>query len=232
MASEKDRYTVLQPTVSLSPTLSADANERSRTTRSQRVIGTFNIEDEYEPTQAATGGLSQQPMTCYSSQGMAEDEEEEDPHQRIKSATTASAFITFLKALFGVSLLFQPRILGETGLVLGTLVHVVIISCCGLSCYLLLMARSKAIERREQALLEEEHHQRVDEVKCSLSDSQKGISISLADRSRSLNSVGSVKMNLSDKTEGPLYGMKDRFVVKDSTSIWRNRNFTQHLANH
>ena len=50
-------------------------------------------------------------------------------------------------------------------------------------------------------------------MKCSVSDSQKETSISLADRSRSFHSIGSVKMKLSDKTEGPLYGMKDRFVT-------------------
>lgn len=233
MASDQDRYTVPRPQLAapISPSLSADASE-NRTRRSRRVIGTFEIEGEHRLSQASTSGLSQQTsilassisrcggdvslpsMMCYSSQGMTEDEEEEeDPHERVKSATTASAFITFLKALFGVSLLFQPRILGETGLILGTVVHVVIISCCGLSCYLLLMARSKAIERRERTLLEEEYQQRVDEVKCSRSDNLKGMSISSADRSRSLNSVGSVKMKLSNISDGPLYGMKDRFVT-------------------
>ena len=202
MASEQDRYFVPQLTVSISPSLSADASENgTRRSRDRRVMGTFET-----GISAATGSESRcggggggggdvalPSIMCYSSPGMAEDEgEEEDPHERVKSATTASAFITFLKALFGVSLLFQPRILGETGLVLGTVVHVVIISCCGLSCYLLLMARSKAIERRERILLAEE---------------------SSSDRSRSLNSGESVKMNLSNNSDGPLYGMKDRFVT-------------------
>mmetsp|Transcript_11316 Transcript_11316/g.23142 ORF Transcript_11316/g.23142 Transcript_11316/m.23142 type:complete len:814 (+) Transcript_11316:357-2798(+) len=96
-------------------------------------------------------------------------EEEDDPHDRIRSATTVSAFVTFLKALFGVSLLFQPRILGETGLVLGTIVHIVIITCCGFACYLLLTARFVAIDTKERKALEEEHRRRKDDL-MNLSD--------------------------------------------------------------
>ena len=98
-------------------------------------------------------------------------EEEDDPHDRIRSATTLSAFVTFLKALFGVSLLFQPRILGETGLVLGTLVHIVIITCCGFACYLLLTARFVAIDTKERKALEEEHRRRKDDL-MNLSDTR------------------------------------------------------------
>ena len=75
---------------------------------------------------------------------------------RVRNATTASAFVTFLKALFGVSLLFQPRVLGETGLVLGTVVHIVIMACCAMSCYLLLMARHHAIDAMQVRILKEE----------------------------------------------------------------------------
>lgn len=194
MTSEQDRYFVPQPAVSISPSLSADASENgTRRSRDRRVMGTFETGiPAFSKIRCGGDGVSLPSMMRHSLQGMTGNEEEEDPHERVKSATTASAFITFLKALFGVSLLFQPRILGETGLVLGTVVHVVIISCCGLSCYLLLMARSKAIERRERILLEEE---------------------SSADRSRSLNSGESVQVNLSNKSDGPLYGMKDRFVT-------------------
>ena len=67
-----------------------------------------------------------------------------DDDSRIHRMATISAFVIFLKSLFGVTLLFQPRILEETGLALGSLVHSFIILCCGFACFLLLQARYMA----------------------------------------------------------------------------------------
>jgi hypothetical protein len=53
-----------------------------------------------------------------------------------------SAFVTLLKAMFGVSLLSSPHVIGETGLILGTLAYVIIISACTFACYLILKARA------------------------------------------------------------------------------------------
>mmetsp|Transcript_17467 Transcript_17467/g.25819 ORF Transcript_17467/g.25819 Transcript_17467/m.25819 type:complete len:736 (+) Transcript_17467:24-2231(+) len=61
-------------------------------------------------------------------------------HMNISSNITA--FVTFLKGLFGVSLLSSPNILDETGLLLGSLCYLLIIAACTFACYLLLQARA------------------------------------------------------------------------------------------
>ena len=53
-----------------------------------------------------------------------------------------SAFVTFLKAMFGVSLLSSPYVINETGLLLGTIAYIIIISACTFACYLILKARA------------------------------------------------------------------------------------------
>ena len=65
-------------------------------------------------------------------------------HEDVKvQSSNVTAFVTLLKALFGVSLLSSPRVLGETGLVLGTLVYGLILMACVGSCWCLLQARAK-----------------------------------------------------------------------------------------
>jgi Transmembrane amino acid transporter protein len=62
--------------------------------------------------------------------------------QRVQK-DNVTAFVTLLKALFGVSLLSSPRVLGETGLLLGIIVYTfILVACCG-SCWCLLQARAK-----------------------------------------------------------------------------------------
>ena len=87
----------------------------------------------------------------------------ENVRQRSKKATRASnvaAFVTFLKALFGIGMLSNPAVLGEVGLVLGTFCHLFIVVGCAFSCYLLLAARQMAKnevlarERRDDELRE------------------------------------------------------------------------------
>ena len=87
----------------------------------------------------------------------------ENVRQRSKKATRASnvaAFVTFLKALFGIGMLSNPAVLGEVGLVLGTFCHLFIVVGCAFSCYLLLAARQlaknevMARERRDDELRE------------------------------------------------------------------------------
>jgi len=71
----------------------------------------------------------------------------EKVRQRSKKASRASnvaAFVTFLKALFGIGMLSNPAVLGEVGLVLGTFCHLFIVVGCAFSCYLLLAARQLA----------------------------------------------------------------------------------------
>ncbi|CAB9525561.1 expressed unknown protein [Seminavis robusta] len=65
-----------------------------------------------------------------------------DISQKVQSSNI-TAFVTLLKALFGVSLLSSPRVLGETGLVLGVLVYSLIVTACMGSCWCLLQARDK-----------------------------------------------------------------------------------------
>lgn len=66
----------------------------------------------------------------------------EHPEKK-KQSSNVTAFVTLLKALFGVSLLSSPRVLGETGLVLGTIVYSLIVVACVGSCWCLLKAREK-----------------------------------------------------------------------------------------
>ncbi|KAL7481797.1 hypothetical protein ACHAW6_007472 [Cyclotella cf. meneghiniana] len=84
--------------------------------------------------------------------------------QRSKKAVRAStvgAFNTFLKALFGIGMLSNPAVLGEVGLLLGTICHLFIILGCAFACYLLLTARQLAVnevrarEKREQEDIDE-----------------------------------------------------------------------------
>ena len=59
-------------------------------------------------------------------------------------ASNVGAFVTFLKALFGIGMLSNPAVLGEVGLILGTICHLLIVFGCAFSCYLLLSARQYA----------------------------------------------------------------------------------------
>jgi len=71
----------------------------------------------------------------------------EKVRQRSKKASRAStvgAFVTFLKALFGIGMLSNPAVLGEVGLLLGTFCHLCIVVGCAFACYLLLSARQLA----------------------------------------------------------------------------------------
>ncbi|KAL3801103.1 hypothetical protein HJC23_002396 [Cyclotella cryptica] len=86
--------------------------------------------------------------------------------QRSKKAVRAStvgAFNTFLKALFGIGMLSNPAVLGEVGLLLGTICHLFIILGCAFACYLLLTARQLAVnevrarEKKEQEDVDEYH---------------------------------------------------------------------------
>ena len=70
------------------------------------------------------------------------DQGDDSQTSKVRS-NNVSAFVTFLKALFGVSLLSSPNVMDETGLVLGTLVYILLVVACVGSCYLLLSARKK-----------------------------------------------------------------------------------------
>jgi Transmembrane amino acid transporter protein len=102
-------------------------------------------------------------LSSESSYRLQEDEDEEEDvqstsasimsHQssaRVQSSNV-TAFVTLLKALFGVSLLSSPRVLGETGLLLGTIVYSWIVLACVGACWCLLQARAKvAAEKASQ----------------------------------------------------------------------------------
>lgn len=85
----------------------------------------------------------------------------EKVRQRSKKAVRASkvgAFVTFLKALFGIGMLSNPAVLGEVGLLLGTVCHLFIVVGCAFACYLLLTARQLAkneVMERERRNVEE-----------------------------------------------------------------------------
>lgn len=74
-----------------------------------------------------------------------------DEHSAKHQTSNVTAFVTLLKALFGVSLLSSPRVLGETGLVLGTVVYSWLVLACVGSCWCLLQARAKVTEVAAQA---------------------------------------------------------------------------------
>ncbi len=59
-------------------------------------------------------------------------------------ASTVGAFVIFLKALFGIGMLSNPKVMGEVGLLLGTFCHLLIVVGCAFACYLLLSARQIA----------------------------------------------------------------------------------------
>ena len=64
--------------------------------------------------------------------------------KKARDASMVGAFVTFLKALFGIGMLSNPAVLGETGLILGTFCHLFIVVGCAFACYLLLMSRQIA----------------------------------------------------------------------------------------
>ncbi|KAL7538518.1 hypothetical protein ACHAXR_010949 [Thalassiosira sp. AJA248-18] len=90
----------------------------------------------------------------------------EKVRQRSKKASRAStvgAFVTFLKALFGIGMLSNPAVLGEVGLLLGTFCHLFIVVGCAFACYLLLAARQMAkmevmAKQRRDEQKREEHN--------------------------------------------------------------------------
>ena len=105
-----------------------------------------------DPGTIELGGISQPPP---SQEGDDDDDDAtcnntviEKVRQRGKKASRAStvgAFVTFLKALFGIGMLSNPAVLGEVGLVLGTFCHFLIVVGCAFACYLLLAARQMAM---------------------------------------------------------------------------------------
>ena len=99
-------------------------------------------------------------------------------HQRVYQVTTISAFVTFLKALFGVTLLFQPRILGETGLLLGSICHILIVGCCIFSCYLLLETRQIAMS----LVLNSQQQQEEQETSQRSIQTENGVIFGVKDR--------------------------------------------------
>ncbi|KAL3778863.1 hypothetical protein ACHAW5_009342 [Stephanodiscus triporus] len=91
--------------------------------------------------------------------GGDDDETIKKARRRFKKksrASTVNAFVIFLKALFGVSMLSNPAVLGEVGLLMGTFCHLLIVVGCAFACYLLLTARQfakievMASERRDE----------------------------------------------------------------------------------
>jgi len=74
--------------------------------------------------------------------------------KKARNASMVGAFVTFLKALFGIGMLSNPAVLGETGLILGTFCHLFIVVGCAFACYLLLMSRQ--IAKQEVALKQQQ----------------------------------------------------------------------------
>jgi len=75
--------------------------------------------------------------------------------KKARDASMVGAFVTFLKALFGIGMLSNPAVLGEVGLILGTFCHLFIVVGCAFACYLLLMSRQ--IAKQEVAVKREQH---------------------------------------------------------------------------
>lgn len=74
--------------------------------------------------------------------------------KKARDASMVGAFVTFLKALFGIGMLSNPAVLGETGLILGTFCHLFIVVGCAFACYLLLMSRQ--IAKQEVAVKQQQ----------------------------------------------------------------------------
>jgi len=106
--------------------------------------------------------MSQEPApptyttSCLACKYVPEPDPEEVDHvehgRKKVQSSNVTAFVTLLKALFGVSLLSSPKVLGETGLVLGTIVYSLILMACMGSCWCLLQARAMVVimEEREK----------------------------------------------------------------------------------
>lgn len=75
--------------------------------------------------------------------------------KKARDASMVGAFVTFLKALFGIGMLSNPAVLGEVGLILGTFCHLFIVVGCAFACYLLLMSRQ--IAKQEVAMKQQQH---------------------------------------------------------------------------
>ena len=89
-----------------------------------------------------------------------------EPEDAKVRTNNVSAFVTLLKALFGVSLLSSPRVLGETGLVLGTIVYSCILLACVGSCWCLLQARAQIVRMAEDAAAAQEEEEQVMSSYC------------------------------------------------------------------
>ena len=118
----------------------------------------FNT-SEHDPTdplqyhaESFSDKTSYMPLSCGTCPCFSSDHVDgcRDSDQRLSRASTVASFCIFLKGLLGVSLLSHPRILGETGLILGTITHASIIVACAFACFLLLKARSMAAEEESQ----------------------------------------------------------------------------------
>jgi len=107
---------------------------------------------KFEPIMEVSGGVG---VGLNNDNGGADEDDDETCNntivekvrQRSKKASRAStvgAFVTFLKALFGIGMLSNPAVLGEVGLLLGTFCHLLIVVGCAFACYLLLAARQLA----------------------------------------------------------------------------------------
>ena len=75
--------------------------------------------------------------------------------KKARDASMVGAFVTFLKALFGIGMLSNPAVLGEVGMILGTFCHLFIVVGCAFACYLLLMSRQ--IAKKEVTLKQQQY---------------------------------------------------------------------------
>ncbi len=80
--------------------------------------------------------------------------------KKARDASMVGAFVTFLKALFGIGMLSNPAVLGEVGLILGTFCHLFIVVGCAFACYLLLMSRQIAKQEVAQKQQRQEFERR------------------------------------------------------------------------
>mmetsp|Transcript_13285 Transcript_13285/g.30528 ORF Transcript_13285/g.30528 Transcript_13285/m.30528 type:complete len:927 (-) Transcript_13285:103-2883(-) len=129
-------------------------------------------------------------------------------------ASNVGAFVTFLKALFGIGMLSNPAVLGEVGLILGTICHLLIVFGCAFSCYLLLSARQYAkydilAKQRDEAERKEDYRMWQEELASRAVASEIKAGHPLANPTSSLEETSGKKVECN--------GLSDDILVDDWT---------------
>ena len=130
-------------------------------------------------------------------------------------ASNVGAFVTFLKALFGIGMLSNPAVLGEVGLILGSICHLLIVFGCAFSCYLLLSARQFA--KYEILTIQRDEAEREEDYRMWREELASRAVASEIKAGQPLANPLSAREETSDGT-AERYGQSDEVLVGDSVA--------------